>query len=482
MADMRGHDLATPKLRAAIFSRESKGKSASIETQEQANLAACDEIGAEVVANLGDRVSASRFGTKARAGWPEIIELVGSGQIDVLVVWEVSRADRTMDRWVPFLTACRDHGVSIYITNEETLYDVRKGPHRKALLDAGSDAELESEKISARTRRGVAGAAAAGKGHGPVSYGFTRIYDMHDRRIFTQQPNEFAPIAAEIIERVARRDPLTRLEREFNERGIPSPNGGRWTRRGLRALALNASYAGFRSHNGVLHEANWDGIVPVETWRAAVAVLNEEDRVTSAPGGYKWLLSYVATCPEGDPLQCRPPRPGGRRAFYRCDHVGIGVFELDEFITRLTVARLAKPDARQLFEGDSAEAQRARDEVARIRLELDDLAEKLAAGQISAMLAAAAEPGIQRRLAAAEAQVQVHSQHGAVLALIGSAGASEKEIRARWDALSVAGRRSVLDALFEEIKVGPTTRKLSRHASDEEKVEVAADRTSWEWA
>jgi DNA invertase Pin-like site-specific DNA recombinase len=488
MADTRGHDLASPTIRAGIFSRESKGKGSSIEDQDRENHEACEGLGAEVVAKLHDKVSASRFGRKARDGWPQIMEMVRSGQLDVLILWEISRGDRTMDTWVPFVSACRDAGVLIHVTSAETTYDPRKGSHRKALLDAGSDAEHETEKLSARTRKGTAGAALAGKGHGPAGYGFTRIYDAHDRKKFTQVPNDNATVAEAIIERIARRDPLLRISTELNEAGIPSPGGGKWTPTGVRELAKNPAYAGFRDHKGTLHPANWKGLVPVATWRTAMAVLAEPDRRRAAPGARKWLLTGFAVGACDEPVHARPGK-GVRSDLYLCRDgcIAVAVADLDEWILRLIARRLSQPDARDLFKSDGAETQRALDEVALIQLELDDLEAQLKKGPnnggISATLAASVEPDIRKRLTAAQARAKAVSSHGAALALLGSGEATtEKDIRERWGDLSVAGRWSVVTDLFELIKIGPALRRLTRHASTEARLKAAAERTKVRWA
>lgn len=486
MADTRGHDPASTKIRAGIFSRESKGKSTSIADQHRENLAAAEELNAEIVVKLSDKVSASRFGRKAREGWPQITELVKSGQLDLLIVWEVSRSDRVMDTWVPFVSACRDNGVQIYVTSAETMYNPAKAAHRKALLDQGADAEHESEKVSARTRKGVAGAVLAGKGHGPAGYGFTRVYDVHDRKVFTQVPNDDAPVAAAIIERLARRDPLLRISNELNDTGILSPGGGKWTPTGVRELAKNPSYAGLRDHKGTLHPANWKPLVPVSTWRTAMAVLAEPDRKRAAPGARKWLLSGFAVGACNEEVHARPGK-GVRRDSYLCRDgcIAVAVDDLDEYILRLIARRMSQPDARDLFKSDGIGEQQARDGVARIKLELDDLEANLkkgpAGGGISATLAAAVEPDIRKRLAAAETKAKAFSNHGAALALLGSGDATEKDIRDRWGDLSVAGRWSVVTDLFAKIQINPATRRLTRHASEEERVATAADRTTVDW-
>lgn len=484
MAGTVGNDQASPQLRAAIFSRESKGRSKSIADQLRMNEAAAADLNADVLYRLSDKVGASRFTRKDRVGWPEVIDLVTADKLDLLVVFEISRSDRVMDTFVPFLTACRDHAVRIHVSGEDTTYDPRKAVDRKRLLDAGSDAELEAEKISTRTRKGTAGAALAGKGHGPAGYGFTRVYDVHDRRVFTQVPNDDAPVAAAIIERIARRDPLKAIAADLNAAGIPSPGGGKWTYVGVRELARNASYAGLRDHKGDLHKANWDGIVPVSTWRTAMAVLNEPDRKRSAPGAVKWLLSNVAVGACDAPVHARP----GARDRYLCADgcVAVGVEELDEYILTLIARRLSRKDARDLFRSDDAEAKRAWDAVAAVQLELDDLEAQLKKGPdnggISATLAAAVEPDIRRRLAEAEARAKASSSHGAALSLLGSGKATEKSIRARWQDLSVAGRRAVVGDLFKAIRIGPAMRRLTRHSSPEERALAAAERTAVDWA
>lgn len=480
-------DHGSASVRAGVFSRESKGKGTSIEDQDRENLAVCASLGAKVVVTLRDVVGASRFSTKERVGWPEIVDLVDSGQIDLLVVWEVSRADRTMDSWVPFVTALAASNVRLHITSLEMTYDPRKAAHRKALLDMGSSAEAETGQLSERTRKGTAGAALAGKGHGPVGYGFTRIYDAHDRKKFTQAPNDDAPVAVAIIERIARRVPLRQIVKELNEAGILSPGGGKWTSTGVREMAKNPAYAGLRDHKGTLYEANWKPLVPVATWRTAMAVLSEPGRKKAAPGARKWLLSGFATGKCGEAVYVRPAS-GQRQAAYLCNDgcVGIAVADLDEWVLRLIVARLMRDDAREVFKVDDAEAQRAQDAVARIQLELDDLEAQLRKGPdnggISATLAAAAEPDIRKRLAAAQARVKTSGSHGAALTLLGSGKATEKSIRAHWDDMSVAGRHSAVTDLFKSVKVMPATLRLTRHASENERLAAARDRTVIEWA
>lgn len=477
--------MSEARKRAFVFNRESKGKGSSIGDQDRENREACEELGADIVAVGKDEVSASRFGRKERKGWPQVVEWVRDGRLDVLVLWEISRGDRTMDTWVPFISMCRERGVLIHVTSEESTYDPRKAGHRKALLDKGSDAEHETDKLSARARKGIAGAALAGKPHGPSAYGLTRIYGPIEdgKRTFTERPDEHAPVAKEIIERVAREDPVKAIADDLNARGVLSPFGVQWSRKIVRRVATNPAYIGMRSHNGQLHDASWPAIVDEEIWRQAQSVLGAPDRVRSAPGSMRYLLSYVAVSSCGSALQAWPPREG-RRPSYRCHGdgcTGVDMWALDTYVTRLACKRLAEPDARSTFAPDDEAAVRARAAVRAIRDELDDLAAQVARGPanggISATLAAGAEPGIRARLADAERELDRHVRHGALMALLDADDVDEA-----WGGLSVAGQRSIVGVMFKRIEVGPAERRLSRWSTDDDRLASAADRTTVTWS
>lgn len=479
---------------AGVYDRESKGKGSSIDDQNRENREACEENGWSVRVRYEDKVGASRFSAKVRDGWPHVTDDVVAGRIDVLVVWEIARTDRVMDTWVPFLTACRRSGVLIHVTSDQTTYDPRIGAHRKALLEAGTAAENETEKLSVRSRKGIAGAALAGKPHGRAAWGYTRHYGpiVDGKRTFNDVPNEYAPVVKEVIERVARADPIVRIVADLNKRKIPSPTGKQWHRNSLRKVVMRPAYVGVRSHNGVHHPADWPAIVQESVWLDAVAVLTDPARRTTQPGRYKWLLSYLAVASCGAGLNAGTP-PGRRRAVYRCNNdgcLGIGVTELDAFVTRVVLARLAHPNARAELLPDLSEVEQANAAVIRVRAELDELADLVALGPdnggVSLGLAARSEPGIRARLVDTERHLSaVAGSSGPLVALLNPAvtddAVTERVLLPRWEQLTVAGRRAVINALIERIEVRPAVERASRWTSDEDRLQLAAARTEISW-
>lgn len=509
MATSEDHDPASP-LRAGPYNRQSHGKATSVEDQDKANESACETNGWTVTSRYSDLVSASRFGTKTRGGWDQLVADVSAGKLDVVVLWDTSRGDRTIETWAAFLSRCRKSDVLIHATSHERTYNPSNHRDWKALIDDGVEAAYESEKKSVDVRRGVSGAAAAGRSHGRPSYGFTRVYDLIDRKKSSEVPTEKIEIAIEIIERVAAEDPLKKIMDDLNGRGIPSPEGREWGTKTIKKIALNPAYVGKRRHYDKLYDATWDGVVDEEVFNRAGEVLRAPDRKHNPPGATRHLLSYLATPPcKGGVLNVQPTRGtcvecgakgcpdepcrkcAGeqwrevRPSRYRCHAdacVSIDLDALDIYVVAILLARLSREDARTVFAGNDEAAKAARKRVKAIQRELTDLEESAAKGTenggISLAFAARVEPGIRARLADAEAEYARNARSAVLHRLINA-----QDIKAEWKRLSVAARRSVVKTLYAKIEVGPATGPaLTRWSSADDHLARARDRTVIEWA
>jgi site-specific DNA recombinase len=126
-------------------------------------------------------------------------------------------------------------------------------------------------------------------------------------------------------------------------------------------------------------------------------------------------------------------------------------------------------------ERDTEELAKARAELATVRREHDDLADKVAAGKLSATLAARAEPGILKRLRAAEARERELSTPAAL-----SAGPIRpgKDVRRRWKAAAMPARREVARLLLTREVLGEL-RVTRRHTNGPTHV-PAHERIVWQ--
>ncbi|MGH3758258.1 recombinase family protein [Actinophytocola sp.] len=463
---------------AGVYARQSHGKQVSLEDQIREAHATCVRESWTQVA-YSDKVSASRFGTKERGDWSQLCVDITAGKLNILVLWASDRGDRTAATWLWFLEQCRKHKVRIYVIRDRHLYDLDVPRDWKSLADSGVDAQHESELKSVDVRRGTAGAAMAGKPHGHVAYGYSRIYDSADRKKFRDVPNEHAATARSIIEQVAAEVPLKRIVDRLNDAGVPAPEGGKWTSKTVKKLATRPKYIGLRQHNGQLYPGQWESLVTETLFRRAGAVLSAPGRQSSPPGATKHLLSYLVSCGKCEAgMNVQPPREG-RVARYRCVGKGCTSVEqahLDTYVTEVVLERLSREDARVVFAPDTAITSRLREVIANARDELEELSARVGRKELTLEFAAMTEPAIRERLNDALAGLKRHAENAALLDLLDS-----DDLWGTWRGMPVPARRSVVKALFATISLAESPVRLTRWTSDEDKAAVVAERTTVEW-
>jgi hypothetical protein len=147
-------------------------------------------------------------------------------ELDVVMLWEASRGDRTLGTWVAFLDRCRDLGVRIFDTSRGKMLDPQDARDYRGLAEDGVDAAYEADKISMRTSRGLQTAAQEGRPTSMVTYGYERVY--HDRTgafVAQREHPVHGPIVREIVQRLGKGEALTAVARDLTGRGVPTPEG-----------------------------------------------------------------------------------------------------------------------------------------------------------------------------------------------------------------------------------------------------------------
>lgn len=410
-------------------------------------------------------ISASRYSRRVRDGYGDLIADLRAGRFgaDVLVLWEGSRGSRRVGEWVELIELCEQRLVHIAVTEDERTYDPANPRDRKSLLENATDAEYESAKISARTKRAAAAGAAEGRAHGKVNYGYRSVYDPDTGNLIGRElhPTE-APVIAELFERIERGHSLRSIADDFAKRGIKRRDGeAPFSAQHLRSMLTRDAYRGKRIHvpgrkgnkapEGVepqIVDAQWPAIVPERRWLAVQAIITDPSRRTSRDGRAKHLLSMIARCDVCDSLLNVAYRRGRRE--YQCwerSCVRIGADELDDLAEREIVAYLSRDDnvARLTADDENDEAlDAARLEVAKIKADLDELADKVGRRELSPTLAARAEPPLLEALRAAEARRDELATPSTLRGLIQPG----KGVGQRWKDAPVSTRRTVARMLL----------------------------------
>lgn len=441
------------QVRVGIYGRQSRNKAKSIAEQIQAGLAAAAEEGWQVIGSYRDGSSASRHARTVRDDWPRVLADISAGLMDVLILWESSRGDRTPETWFAFLSLCRDKQVRVHVIQHERTYNLGNARDWKVLAEDGVANAYESELLSIRVRRGHAGAAAQGRpAHGRTPYGYRRVYDHATGDLLGQEPDEStAPTVREIIERIADGEPISSIVDDLNARQVPTLTARTWYRARVRDLATNRAYVGLRVHNGQTYPASWPALVEPSVFWAAQRVLTDPARVTTRPGRQRHLLSYLGTCePCGAPLTTV-------RGRYRCLAKGcvtVVQADLDGAVVGILLARLARQDSyaamRQATMDADHEVIAAQNMIAELRGRLTQWRQSAARGETTPASLAAIEADLTKQIQDAERQLQRVSVPPALRKIL-EPGADVQE---RWSGAPLATRRDIIRT-FAVITVQP---------------------------
>ncbi len=479
---LAGGDLAS----ALTYERASKDKKKqgkSVGDQHKLNLAEVTRYGWRHGESFSDNdVSASRHAkTKKRQGFEDLMDRIRSGTDDVLVVWEISRKERDLAVYVMIRDLCSEVGLNFWLVGGQ-LFDLRDRNDRMMLGFQAVQAEFQSDYIRDNVQRGVDGAAASGRPHGKLTYGYERIYHSRTKALVEQRADEEvhtatgadgtvteytkAGVVREIFEKVGEGVPLIRIEESLNERGIPAAQGGLWRRGIVRKIALNIAYIGKRSHHGEITEGIWEGLVSEDTYWSVRNMLENPDRTTWKPARARYLLSYMVKCGKCDgPLSVgNVNRHGWSGQVYSCLYkrcAAVKMQYLDEYVERIVVAWLARPET---FENlhrvyDGSVAAQARGLAEKLKSELEEWRVEADLGNVTAVSFGRAEMSLLRRIAEAEAKAR---EAGIPPVLRGMIGPNAE---ADWAALGgdVARKREIIKEILE-IKLMPAgkgTRKFS---------------------
>lgn len=420
-----------------------------------------------------DNRSASRYARKPRERYEELVAHIRAGQCQILAMWETGRGGRREVTYFQLLELCREMGTRIYIFTHDRLYDLARRSDWRALAQEVIDSADLSGKISEGSQRGKRRLAMTGKPAGKVLYGYAREYDPTTGAYVRQvaHPDQ-APIVKRMATELIKGDSGLEIARRLNTEGIPTAMGAQWRGRDVSRLLRNPAYVRGRIHKGVLLpsvEGDWPAILDEDTWKKCYRKLSDSGRVVvRETKTLKWYLTGVPRCGRED---CdgvlRTARSGGAHRYEcSCSRVTVKALDLEGYIDGLVKARLAKPDAKDLFlpRGDDHAVRVAEQEAAELGAELQQWRELAKARKVSAASFVEIEAGLLPKLAAAESKAR---------SLAGPPPLPELEgvdVGAQWAELSPHIRREVVRLLMT-ISVLPARARGARFTPERVRID-----------
>ncbi len=448
-------------VQTAIYARISSDDGTALGVTRQ--LKDCMELAERkgwTVAEVFTDNDVSATSGRPRPEYQRMMQALTAGRLGALVVWDVDRLTRTPRELEDVVDLAERRGVALASVGGEI--DLATPQGRLTARIKGSVAKHESEQLARRVRRKMAERAEAGQPHGRIAYGWRReqVYDDQGRRLGSK--DVLHPEQAEIVRTAAKAvlagDSLRSLVADLNRREVSTLNGVPWGTTALRGVLLRDRNAGLRVHQGqVVGRGDWEPLYDEDLHRRVVAVLTDPARRTSPPSSaIKYLLSGLARCGVcTGPMRVLTAGKDGRSDSYVCQQkycTRRSRAGLDDLVTRLVTARLARPDAaRALARADDGAAQEAADKAAAIRVRLDDAADSYSDGDIDAQQLARITGKLRPELEQAEQIARAASSAPDLLDL------AAPDIAGRWESLPLARQRAVIDLLLR-IVVLPSTK------------------------
>jgi len=402
-------------LRAYIYDRNSRlvRPGTSTEDQRLENRRFCEREGMTVVGEFSDPGrSASRYAKQAREDYDRMVQGIGAGGCDVLVVWEASRGYRSTEAYLQLRNLCERKNVLICYNGRA--YDMSDRQDRFTTGFDALRAEDEADQIRERNLRTVRLNAERRRPHGRIPYGYRREYDPDTGALLRQVPDEAqAQVLREAASRIAAGQSLYAVAKDLNARHVAPPGGARWwDQTTVRQVLLRPSNAGQRQFQGeVIGAASWDGILDEQLYYTVVGILTDPGRLNHRDGAVKYLLSGVALC--GACLPVRNLLKSTPRRTYTCPvcfRVSIRADWFDAAVETAVLEHVSRPEfAASLLARDEVGAGGALAEARALEAQLED-ARRLAATfeggrfRLSAVSLAALEEQLLPRIAAARSR------------------------------------------------------------------------------
>jgi site-specific DNA recombinase len=438
------NETSSPK-RAALYFRQSLDVQEGIDRQRERCRALATARGWTIVGEYSDNDTSATKSRGAGTAWARMLSEATAGKFDVVVAVDLDRLLRT----VRDLLTLTETGAKVLTVDGEIDLTTADGEFRATML-AGI-ARFEARRKGERQKRANASRAAAGKrsgGRRPFGYepdGFT----VREREADALRAGYAALLSGVSLADIARmwndRGLWTGQARQARSghQGEPSP----WTHSSVGRTLLNPRYFGKRAHLGeIVADAEWPALVDEEIWRATEAVLKHPGRNTGARAG-RYLLSGLAVCGVcGATVHAGGSTTRGVRA-YRCSgamgHVARRAEPAEEYVAAVIVARLSRPDARDLLtDHTKPDVGAFRDESNGVRARLDALAVDFADGELTASQLRTATTRLRERLVELEAKIADAGRIDILGPLI-----SAENVRAGWDALSIPRQRAIIKTL-----------------------------------
>ncbi len=463
----------TPIRTGVVYGRQSKTRelSESLDTQTKACQATADQFGIEVRHVILEPPSTSAYTERGRLRprFPEVLELLRSGEVDTVIAYKTDRLSRGGGPgWAPLFEAAEEAGLDldrfVLIPGSGFMSEFELGI--RATMDREESKKTEARLRDMKARHAAQGRPSGRNNHRPFGYEYDRV---------TVQEEE-AALVRQATDRFLSGEGLLSIVRSWNRAGHRTPTGKLWSDATLRNILLAPRIAGLRQHRGeVVGEALWPALIDRAAWEQVRARFRASAGRPGPNAPRSILLRGLGTCglcgcklepvPVGERLRLRCTKRPGRP---QCGGITIAMQPVEDFVVAQVIYRLSSPalDERRR-PGLPAPSRDLARELSAVDSKLKELAQDWAAERITRSEWLEAREALAARREAAEAELARDLQEKAVADL----ARDPAPVDVLWPDLPFTRQRAILQAVIAEVRIKPASRRGSKTV-DLDRVEV----------
>ena len=429
-------------MQAAIYLRQSEdrnGNMLAVDRQRQDCEKLCAQKGWVTTEYMDNDTSASNG--KTRPDYQRMLADIRDGRIDAVVAWDLDRLYRQPRELEDLIDLAHQKHLALATVGGEA--DLSTDNGRLFARIKGAVAKSETDRKSARQKRAAQQRAEAGTpGRSTVPFGYRQAGDALEL-----EPAE-AMMVRDAYSAILAGVSLHAITRQWNTGNVPTRRGNRWSGATVRQVLMAWRNAGVAVYKGEpVGEGAWPAIVDRDVFDGVRAVLTQPGRrIGGTSSGRKHLLSGIAVCGKCSHTMGSAKSTDGR-AVYVCKHcfgVTRDMERVDELVAGVVVARLARPDARELLITEKrTDINALRDAAAALRARQDEAAVLFADGAITGSQLKISTASLADQLAEVESKMLDANKSRVFDGVIGAADPG-----AVWAGLPLDRRRALIDILM----------------------------------
>jgi len=401
----------------------------------------------------------SAWSGKRRPEYSRLLEDLGSGDVDAVVVWHADRLHRHPRELEEFIEICAQAGVSDLASVTGDI-DLATETGRLTARILGAVARKESDDKSTRIKRKHLELAAKGK----VSGGGARPYGFEADRVKLNEPE--AKVIREVARRALSGESVRSLCTDLNKRGVTTSTGRQWSAQTMRRMLLSGRISGQREHKGeIVADAEWPAIITPEDGARLRAKLRDSSRRASRNPRRYLLAGGLVRCGLCDMTMVSRPRHDGVRRYVcardpglaGCGKTATVAEPLETLVVEAVLYRLDTPELDQAL----TKATAANDALTELRSQLvrdEEQLEILAAEWGNATITRsewfAARTPIQARIDLARKRLARLSPTAIVEQYAGQGNA----LREAWSDLPLTRQNAIIKSVLDHVAVASAVR------------------------